>query len=91
MNRTGFPASTEKRTLSVKRFIAMFVLLTSLIGCGSSATAGEKLTAIQTSLGNGTISGYVNSTAGGQVQLSQPEQDNWWHAFLRWFRFHSRP
>jgi hypothetical protein len=88
MNRISFPASTEKRTSSVKRFIAMFVLLTSLIGCGSSATAGEKLTGIQTSLGNGTMGGYVNSTAGGQVQLPQPEHDNWWHAFLRWFRLH---
>jgi hypothetical protein len=74
--------------MKTRRIIVAVSLLAALFVGSISATADEKFNATQTALGNTTLSGYVDSTVGGQVQPSQPEHGGWWHTFLHWFRFH---
>jgi hypothetical protein len=80
--------------MKTRRLATLCVLLGALIVSGVSASADEKpskLTSLQTSLSNTTISGYVDSTTGEQVQPpAQLEHGGWWRTFLLWFGFHAR-
>jgi hypothetical protein len=77
--------------MKTRRLVILCALLGALIASGVSASADEKLNPGNTSLGNTTIGGYVETTAGGQFQPPAPvEHRDWWQAFLHWFRFHGR-
>jgi hypothetical protein len=75
-----------ERFMKTRRLMGTFVLLTSLTACSISASADQKLTGLQTSLGNGTVGGYVNSTGSYQTQPLQTEYGDWWQVLLHWFR-----
>jgi hypothetical protein len=78
--------------MKTRRLVTLFALLGGLFASGVSASADEsKLTGLNTSLNNTTISGYVDTTTGGHIQPpAQQEHRGWWQSFLHWFRFHGR-
>jgi len=63
-------------------------LFGALIASGVSASADEKLSSGNTSLGNTTIGGYVDSSTDWELQPSG--HGGWWWNFTLWFRFHER-
>jgi hypothetical protein len=71
-----------------RRLVAMSVLLGTLIFSGLSASADEKLGGASTQLGNGTLSGYVDTST---TWSSQPQTSHgfkeWLQTFFHWFRF----
>lgn len=74
--------------MKTRRLVAAFVLLTSLLAGSISATAGEKLNQTQTALGNTTIGGYVDSSAGWESQAPvSGRYGGWWWEFMLWFGF----
>jgi hypothetical protein len=83
--------------MKTRRLVTLCALLGGLFASGVSASADEsKLSDLHTILNNTTISGYVDTTTGGQIQPpaiqppAQQEQRGWWQAFLHWFGFHGR-
>jgi hypothetical protein len=67
--------------MKTRRSVATFVLLATLLAGGISATADEKNSQTQTSLGNTTIGGYVSSSTGCESQLpvSSGHSGWWWN------------
>src|ERR1041384_7432402 len=61
--------------MKIRRLIALFGLLGSLMSFSKSATAEESKSAVQTLLSHTTISGYVDTSAiwrlGGQTTAAQ--------------------
>jgi hypothetical protein len=71
--------------VKTRRLIAAFVLLSLLLVGSISATADEKLSQLQTSLGNTTISGHDNSSA--EFQPPTGRHGGWWLDLMLWFGF----
>ena len=84
--------------MKTRQYILKFLLLGMLLCSFSSALADEKLSGLQTSLSNTTISGYVSAgvivdVGGPQVSTDNPPDR--FQAFRNWLRnwfarFHSR-
>ena len=78
--------------MKTRRLVILCALLGALIASGVSASADEKLNPGNTSLGNTTIGGYVETTAGGQFQPPAPVEHRanrcWRFAFRRRGRYH---
>jgi hypothetical protein len=77
--------------MKTRRLVAALVLLISLLAGSISATAGDKLSSINTALGNNTISGYVNSSADWEPQATvSGRHSGWWWDFMLWLGFRGR-
>ena len=76
--------------MKTRQLLAALVLLTSLFAGSISAAAGDKLSSGNTALGNDTIGGYVNSSAGWEPQSSPGEHGGWWWDFMLWFELRGR-
>lgn len=77
--------------MKTRRLVTLCALLGGLFAFGVSAYANESLNSGNTRLGNTTISGYVDTTVGGQFQPpAQIEHHSWWLTFLHWTRFCER-
>jgi hypothetical protein len=80
------------RFMKTRRLVILCALLGGLFASVVPSSADEsKLTQLKTSLSNTTISGYLDSTTGGQVQppAHQGHRD-WWQALRLWLRLHGR-
>jgi ABC-type amino acid transport substrate-binding protein len=74
--------------MKTRRLVTAFALLAALSASSISATADEKLDPIQTSLGNTTIGGYVDSSAGWEFQPPvSGRHGGWWWEMMFWFGF----
>jgi hypothetical protein len=74
--------------MKTRRSVTLCTLLGALIASQISAAADEKPNPGNTALGNTTISGYVDSSAGWDSQPSG--HSGWWWGFMSWFGFRGR-
>ena len=72
-----WPSGNLEHLMKTRRLVALCALLGALTGSDVSSSADEKLNRADTSLGNTTIGGYVDSTAGGP-QLPSPGWTGAW-------------